>query len=68
MINSQLRIVTLALLKNRPAHIKLSQIQEHTTLPVPWLKSFLKNGSTSDAGSDRIVTLYEYLTKTKLLK
>jgi len=66
MINSNLRIVTLALLRNRPAHIKLSDIENHTSLTTDWLKSFMKRGDNCDSGSDKIVTLYEYLTKSKI--
>lgn len=66
MLNNNLRVITVALLKNRPAHITLKEISTKTTLPVPWLKSFQKRGNKCDSQSDRVVTLYEFLTGGKI--
>lgn len=66
MITSKLRIVTHGLLRNRPTHMRLIDIAEATSLPTPWIKSFLKNGDERDSGSDRVVTLYEFLTRKNI--
>jgi hypothetical protein len=66
MINDNLRVITVALLKNRSPQITLKDISEKTTLPFAWLKSFQARGNELDSRSDRVVTLYEFLTQKKL--
>lgn len=66
MLNSNLRIITVALLKNRSPDVSLSDISKATSLPLPWIKSFLKRGMKLDSRSDRVVTLYEHLTGKEL--
>ena len=67
MLNKNLRMITLTLLKNRPPHITFPMIAEDTKLSTEWIKSFSKRGAKFDSGSDRIVTLYNYLTKSTLI-
>lgn len=66
MLELTLREKTLKLLKDRDPTKKLLDIAIETGLSFYWLQSFLKNGNTSDAGSDKIVTLYNYLSPKKL--
>ncbi len=66
MEGSKLRLKALDLLANRPRTLTLAMIEQHTKLPESWLKSFLKRGNECDAGSDRVVILYEYLSRKEL--
>jgi len=67
MLNKNLRVITVTLLNSRGPGKTLSEISNDTKLPLPWLKSFSKQGMKSDARSDRVVTLYEYLSKRTLI-
>jgi len=65
-MNIELRLKTWSLLKNRHISLKLTQIAIDTGLQVEWLRSFLQRGNDKDSGSDKIVTLYNYLSPVKL--
>lgn len=66
MNGNKLRLKALELLKERPPTQSLSMISNHTKIPIGWLKYFAREGDKNDAGSDRIVILYEYLSRKEL--
>lgn len=68
MLNNNLRMITVTLLKNRPKDKTLPTISKDTSLSIPWLKSLLLRGYHSDSHSDKIVTLYEYLSGKKIFE
>jgi len=65
-LNNELRIKTWQMLKTRNVDIKITNISKETGLEVEWLRSFLQRGEEKDSGSDKIVTLYNYLNPVKL--
>lgn len=62
MQEGKLRLKTLKLLQERPRTLTLSTISNDTGLTMPWLNFFLSKGKECDAGSNKIVKLYEYLS------
>lgn len=65
MLQTKLRDKTLFLLQNRSVKICLTDIANATGLELGWLSSF-NSGGVDHPSVNRIETLYEYLTKTKL--
>ena len=65
-METNLRISTFKLLRNRPAHIKLADVAKDSGLPLSWIKSFHINGDRKNSSSDKVQTLYEHLSGKKL--
>lgn len=65
MDGMRLNTRTLALLKQRPRTMTYTAIADATGLDVGWIKAFAA-GRHKDGMCDRIQTLWEYLTGTKL--
>lgn len=65
-MNSSLRDRTLDLLQNRSVKITLRKIAEDTGLPEGWLSAFHTN-SIDEPSVNKVQTLYEYLTNSKLI-
>ena len=66
MPEGKLRLKTLELLINRHRSLTFPVLALKTGLPEEWLKSFRSRGAEKDAGSDRVVKLYEFLSETTL--
>lgn len=66
MITTSLRDNTYKLLKNRNIQITLEKISNDTSLSVSWLEMFSRNGGIKDPSVNKVQTLYEYLTGSKL--
>lgn len=65
MFQTKLRDKTLNLLNDYLVKVKLKAVAKDTGLELRWLAMF-KNGDIKNPSVNRIETLYEYLTKSKL--
>ena len=56
------RMLTLKLLRDRPASITLDQVADESGLSKTWVKSFHQRGDRFSASVDKVEQLYKYLT------
>lgn len=62
----KLRDKTLKLFRDRPASMKMKDISEATGLTLSWLKKFHATGEQCNPSAEKLVILYDHISKVKL--